>query len=61
MSPYVGWEQRYAIEMIQNGATQLGGRVEIQQELDEDGFHAVRIVIHLNEEDFPALPPAFED
>ena len=57
MTLVADWEQRYAMEMIQNAANSLGGRVEIQQELDEDGFHAVRVIIHLNEKK-PALPPA---
>ena len=54
------WEQRYALEMILNGSTLLGGHMEVQQELTPDGFSAVRIVIHLPDKssDIPQLPPA---
>ena len=40
-------EERYAMEMISNAAKMLDARMEIQQKLDDEGFHAERIIIHL--------------
>ena len=40
-------EERYAMEMISNATKMLQGRMEVQQKLDDEGFHAERIVIHL--------------
>jgi len=40
-------EERYAMEMISNAAKMLDARMEIQQKLDDGGFHAEKIILHL--------------
>lgn len=52
------YEERYAIEMIANGAALLGGHMEVQQKLDGEGFRAYAIVITLPDEDQQFHPSA---
>lgn len=57
MAAPTSYEERYALELIANGARLLGGQMEIQQALDEDGFHAQRIVVHLPKEKHNSSAP----